>query len=69
MMFKDFFNGKRLSLRKKRIRPARKPSNIDLENQNKGSNANNYVNTPSSLPSKQRTGDFPNTSYPGYPST
>jgi hypothetical protein len=63
MKFKAFFGKKRKRFRLK------KPSNIDLENQNRGSNANNYVNTPSSLPSKQRTGDFPDTSFPGYPST
>jgi hypothetical protein len=63
MKFRAFFHKKRKRFRLK------KPSNIDLENQNKGSNANNFVNTPSSLPSKQRTGDFPDTSFPGYPST
>lgn len=69
MKFREFFNRKRLKLKRKQAKLLQKPSNIDIENQNKGSNANNYVNTPSSLPSKQRTGDFLDTSFPGYPST
>jgi hypothetical protein len=65
MTFKQFL---RATAKKSRLKKKLQRKKVHKFNTDNYTGKNNYINTPTPLPSKQVIGGFPDSSYAGFPS-